>query len=234
MNYNWDWGILFREPYAGWLLSGASLTIVVTVASWIIALAVGLAIGTMRGLPWRPARIVAGVYVELLRNIPPLVQLFLWFFVFPQLLPQAAGMWVKRDLPFPEATTTAVAVGLFSASRIAEQVRAGVETVLRRLMPAALATGLTQLQSYRLILLPIAMRRIVAPLTSELLIAAKMSSIGLTIGLMELTAQSREIENYTFHGFEAYAAATVIYLVIGLVITSAMALVERRLRRSLA
>jgi glutamate/aspartate transport system permease protein len=233
MNYNWDWGILFRAPYAGWLVSGAGLTLLVTLASWIIALAAGLAIGTIRSLAWWPARLLAAAYVELFRNIPPLVQLFLWFFVFPQLLPHAAGMWVKRDMPFPEATTTAVAVGLFSAARVAEQVRAGVETVLRRLLPAALATGLTQLQAYRLILLPIALRRIVGPLTSELLIAAKMSSIGLTIGLMELTAESREIENYTFHGFEAYAAATVIYLAIGLAITAVMAQVERRLRRGL-
>lgn len=233
MNYNWDWGILFHAPYMGWLLSGAGLTLLVTGASWIIALVMGLTIGTMRGLPWWPARFVAGVYVELFRNIPPLVQLFLWFFVFPQLLPHAAGMWVKRDMPYPEATTTAVAVGLFSGARVAEQVRAGVETVVRRLLPAALATGLTQLQAYRLILLPIALRRIVAPLTSELLIAAKMSSIGLTIGLMELTAESREIENYTFHGFEAYAAATVIYLAIGLAITAVMARLETRLRRGM-
>jgi glutamate/aspartate transport system permease protein len=234
MNYNWDWSILFQAPYEGWLLSGAGLTLLVTGASWILALVMGLAIGTMRGLPLWPVRFVAGAYVEVFRNVPPLVQLFLWFFVFPQLLPHAAGMWVKRDMPFPEATTTAVAVGLFSGARVAEQVRAGVATVVRGLLPAALATGLTQLQAYRLVLLPIALRRIVGPLTSELLIAAKMSSIGLTIGLLELTAQSREVENATFHGFEAYAAATVIYLAIGLAITAAMAQVERRLRRGLA
>jgi glutamate/aspartate transport system permease protein len=122
-----------------------------------------------------------------------------------------------------------VAVGLFSGSRVAEQVRAGVETVSARLLPAALATGLTSLQAYRLVLMPIAMRRILAPLTSELLIAIKMSSIGLTIGLMELTAQSRQIENYTFHGFEAYAAATVTYLLIGLFVTWVMHLLDRKM-----
>jgi glutamate/aspartate transport system permease protein len=99
-----------------------------------------------------------------------------------------------------------------------------------RLLPAALATGLTPIQAYRLVLLPIALRTVIAPLTSELLVTIKMSSIGLTIGLMELTAQSQQIENYTFHGFEAYAAATVVYLVIGLSVSALMGIVDRRLK----
>jgi len=229
MNYSWDWSILLQSPYFGWLLSGAGWTLAVSAGSWLLALIIGLVIGAMRSVPWRSARFLAGIYVEVFRNIPPLVQLFLWFFVFPEVVPHAFGMWIKRDMPLPEFTTTMVAVGLFAGSRVAEQVRAGVETVSVRLMPAALATGLTPLQAYRLVLMPIAMRRIIAPLTSELLIAIKMSSIGLTIGLMELTAQSRQIENYTFHGFEAYAAATVVYLLIGLTVTGIMHLVDRKM-----
>lgn len=229
MNYNWDWSVLFQPPYLGWLASGAGWTLAVSAGCWAIALAMGLIAGTLRTAPVGPFRWLAAAYVELFRNVPPLVQLFLWFFVFPEVLPHAAGMWVKRDLPFPEMTTTIVAVGLFSGARVAEQLRAGIDTVRRRLLPAALATGLTVMQAYRLVLLPIALRRVVGPLTSEMLIAVKMSSIGMTIGLLDLTAQSRQIENYTFHGFEAYAAATVLYLAIGLGVTGAMTLVARRL-----
>lgn len=230
MNYNWDWSILFQSPYFGWLLSGMGWTLAVSAASWILALAVGSFVGALRSIPWRPLRVLAAAYVEVFRNVPPLVQLFLWFFVFPEVVPNAVGMWIKRDMPLPSFTTVVVAVGLFAGSRVAEQLRAGVETVRARLLPAALATGLTPIQAYRLVLLPIALRTVIAPLTSELLITIKMSSIGLTIGLMELTAQSQQIENYTFHGFEAYAAATVVYLVIGLGVTALMGLIDRRMK----
>jgi glutamate/aspartate transport system permease protein len=230
MNYTWDWNILLQAPYAGWLVSGIAWTLAVTLASAAVALIVGIAIGALRSLPWRPASLLAAAYVEVFRNVPPLVQLFLWFFVFPEVVPHGFGLWIKRDMPLPEFTTAAIAIGLFSGARVAEQVRAGVETVRARLLPAALATGLRPLQAYRLILLPTALRAILGPLTSELLITFKMSSIALTIGVMELTAQSRQIENYTFHGFEAYAAATAVYLIVGLLITAAMHAIDSHIR----
>ncbi len=232
MNYNWDWSILLQPPNADLLIEGVGWTLAVTALSWTIALVVGSAIGTVRGLPWAPGRILAGAYVEVFRNVPPLVQLFLWFFVFPEIVPDSVGLWIKRDMPLPEFTTAALCIGLFSAARVAEQVRAGVDLVRVRLLPAALATGLRPLQAYRLVILPVAMRSIVGPLTSELLITTKMSSIGLTIGVLELTSQSQRIANDTFHGFEAYAAATASYLVIGLVITLVMHAIATRLNQS--
>jgi glutamate/aspartate transport system permease protein len=189
-------------------------------------------VGTARTLGYKPARLLAGAYVELFRNVPPLVQLFLWFFVFPEIVPNSLGLWIKRDMPLPEFTTSAVAIGLFSAARVAEQVRAGIGLVRVRLLPAALATGMRTSQAYRLVILPVALRSIIGPLTSELLITTKMSSIGLTIGVLELTSQSQRIANDTFHGFEAYAAATGGYLVIGLVITLAMHLLATWLQDS--
>ena len=229
MNYNWDWSILLQPANADLLIDGVGWTLAVTALAWSIALAVGCCIGTMRGLPWAPGRVLAGAYVEIFRNVPPLVQLFLWFFVFPEIVPDAIGLWIKRDMPLPEFTTAVVAIGLFSAARVAEQVRAGVDLVRARLLPAALATGLRPLQAYRLVILPVALRSIVGPLTSELLITTKMSSIGLTIGVLELTSQSQRIANDTFHGFEAYGAATILYLLIGLVITVAMHVIATRL-----
>ena len=130
----------------------------------------------------------------------------------------------------PEFWTSVVAIGLFSGARVAEQVRAGVELVQARLLPAALATGLRPRQAYRLVILPVALRRMVGPLTSELLITMKMSSIGLTIGVLELTSQSQQIANDTFHGFEAYGAATAGYLVIGLGLAAIMHVIDLRLR----
>jgi len=232
MNYNWDWGILLEPSNARLLLEGIGWTLAVTAASAAIALGIGCLVGLARSLDWAPARLAATGFIELFRNVPPLAQLFLWFFVFPEVVPDAVGLWIKRDLPLPEFTTSVVCIGLFSAARVAEQVRAGIALVRARLLPAALATGLRPAQAYRLVVLPVALRNIVGPLTSELLIATKMTSIGLTIGVLELTAQSQRIANDTFHGFEAYGAATAAYLLIGLVLTSAMHLLALRLKLS--
>jgi glutamate/aspartate transport system permease protein len=232
MSYNWDWGVLLQPPYAGWLVAGAGWTLAVTLIAWAIALVVGALVGVARSLPAAPVRMLATGYVALFRNVPPLVQVFLWFFVFPEVVPPGFGLWLKRDMPLPEFTTACVAIGLFAASRVAEQVRAGIEPVRISLLPAAIATGLRPLQAYRLVLLPVALRTIVGPLTSEFLITFKMSSIALTIGVVEMTAATQEIANYTFHGFEAYGAATVFYLCIGLAITGLMHRLEVRLRRA--
>jgi glutamate/aspartate transport system permease protein len=230
VNYTWDWGILLRAPYTGWLLVGVGWTLALTVVSWSIGLVVGTMVGTARSLPSGPLRMAATAYVELFRNVPPLVQLFLWFFVFPEVVPDTFGLWIKRDLPQPEFTTAALAIGLFAGARVAEQMRAGIATARGRLLQAALATGLRPAQAYRLVLLPIALRLILVPLTSEFLTTFKMSAIALTVGVLELTAQSQRIENETFHGFEVFTAATAIYLVIGLGITGAMRLLAGRLR----
>jgi glutamate/aspartate transport system permease protein len=231
MHYTWDWGVLIRAPYGEWLLTGAGWSLALTLVAWTIALLVGSVVGCLRSAGSRLLRLPATLFVELFRNVPPLVQLFLWFYAFPEILPTALGMWVKRDLPLPSFSTASVAIGLFAAARVAEQVRAGIGSVRARLLPAALATGMRPWQAYRLVLLPVAFRIIMAPLTSEFLITFKMSSIALTIGVLEVSAQAQQISNYTFHGFEAYAAATVFYLAVGLVITLLMGRLDRRMRR---
>jgi glutamate/aspartate transport system permease protein len=229
MNYRWNWGILLQDPYWGWLWSGLEWTLLISLGSWIIALVIGVTFGIARSLPNRAVQTAAGIYVEIFRNIPPLVQLFLWYFVFPEVVSDTIGLWIKRDLPQPEFVTAVVAIGLFAGARVAEQVRAGIAAVGIHLMPAALATGLRPLQAFRLVLLPLGLRAIVGPLTSEFLITVKMSSISLTIGVLELTAQSRHIENYTFQGLEAFTVATVVYLLLGLGVTGLMRVIERRL-----
>jgi glutamate/aspartate transport system permease protein len=228
MNYRWNWGILLQDPYWGWLWSGLEWTLLISLGSWIIALVIGVTFGIARSLPNRAVQTAAGIYVEIFRNIPPLVQLFLWYFVFPEVVPDTLGLWIKRDLPQPEFITAVVAIGLFAGARVAEQVRAGIAAVGIHLMPAALATGLRPLQAFRLVLLPLGLRAIVGPLTSEFLITVKMSSISLTIGVLELTAQSRHIENYTFQGLEAFTVATVVYLLLGLGVTGLMRLIDSR------
>lgn len=227
MDYNWNWAVLFQEPYLGWLISGVQWTFAVAIAAWLIAMVVGIAVGVGRTLPSKTIALVCTTYVELFRNVPLLVQLFLWYFVVPEMVPQDVGRWMKRDMPNPEYVTAVVALGLYTASRVAEQVRAGIQAVGKGLTKAAYANGFSVAQTYRYVLLPISFRTIVPPMTSEFLTIFKNSSLALTIGLLELTAQSRQIAEYTFQGFEAYAAATVIYVCIALLATVLMHGLER-------
>lgn len=230
MQYNWNWSVLFEEQYLDWLISGFGWTISVAFSAWCIAIMIGSLVGVGKTVPNKVIRGVCATYVELFRNVPLLVQMFIWYFAVPEMVPDDWGRWMKRDMPNPEFVTAVVALGLYTASRIAEQVRAGIETVPPGLTAAATAHGLSVSQTYRYVLLPISFRMIVPPLTSEFLTVFKNSSLALTIGLLELTAQSQQIAEYTFQGFEAFTAATVIYVSIALVATILMQVLEKYTR----
>jgi glutamate/aspartate transport system permease protein len=234
VNYHWNWRI-FWEPapdgtgtYLDMLLSGLLVTIEVALCAWIIALALGSVVGVLRTLPSKTASWVGFCYVEFFRNMPLLVQLFLWFFVLPELVPSAWGLWLKQlhNAPFYPA---AIGIGLFMSARVAEQLRAGIGSLPRGQKFAATALGLTTFQTYRYVLLPIAFRIIMPPLTSEFLNTIKNSSVAITIGLVELTGAARSMQEFSFQVFEAFTAATVLYLVINVVVVVAMRLLERSL-----
>jgi glutamate/aspartate transport system permease protein len=228
MQYNWNWGILLQDPYFWWIWSGLGWTIGTACAAWVIAFSLGSVVGVMRTTNIALLRAIGTAYVELFRNIPLLVQMFLWFFVFPELLPKEAGTWVKRDLPLPEFSTAVVCLGTYTASRVAEQVRAGIESIGQGQRYAGLAMGLTPVQVYRYVLLPVGYRIIIPPLTSDFLGVFKNSSLALTIGVLELTAQTRQIEEYTFQGFEAFATATALYCIVTFIVMTIMRVVEHR------
>jgi glutamate/aspartate transport system permease protein len=229
VNYQWNWGLLFTEPYAGWLLTGLGWTVALSTAGWLIALPLGTAVGIARTSSSRWVALVSGFYVSVFRNIPLLLQMFVWFFVVPELLPNRLGIWFKRDLPNPEFWTGVLALAFYTSGRLAELFRAGIQAVPRGQWMAADAAGMNRAQALRYIVMPQALRIVLPPLTSEFLSIVKNSSLALTIGVLELTAQSRQVENFTFHGFEAFGAATVFYVLVALVLN----LVMVRLQRSL-
>lgn len=228
MQYNWNWAVLVTDPYTGWIVSGLGWTFAVASTAWLIAFFLGSVIGVMRATNVGILRAIGTAYVELFRNVPLLVQMFLWYFVFPEILPVEAGRWVKRELPLPEFWTAVFCLGTYTAARVAEQVRAGISSIGQGQRFAGLAIGLTPAQVYRYVLLPVSYRIIIPPLTSDFLGVFKNSSLALTIGVLELTARTRQIEEYTFQGFEAFTAATILYLVITFVIMIAMRAVESR------
>ena len=228
MNYNWDWGILFRDPYLGWMIGALGWTILISILAWIIAFSLGSILGIFRTSSKKSLRLIATCYVELFRNIPLLVQIFLWYFVFPELLTDEWSRLVKRDMPYPALTTAIISIGLYTASRVCEQVRSGIMAVGEDQRQAGRAIGMTEVQVYRYVLLPNAYRIILPPLTSEFLTIFKNSSLALTIGVIELTAMTRQIEEYTFQGFEAFTAATIIYSVVTFTVMALMQQIDRR------
>lgn len=234
MNYNWNWHI-FLEPepggtgtYLHLLLSGLKWTIATALLAWVIALITGSIVGVLRTLPSRTAQWVGFLYVEFFRNMPLLVQLFLWFFVLPELLPRAAGLWLKQ-LPNAPFWTAAIGVGLFMSARVAVQLAAGVGSLPRGQKQAATALGLTTVQTYRYVLLPMAYRIVLPPLTSEFLSTIKNTAVAITIGLMELTGQARAMQEFSFQVFEAFTAATLMYLLINFIVVTAMGFLERKI-----
>lgn len=233
MNYHWNWHI-FLEPapsgggtYLDMLLSGLVLTIETSLFAWIIALVSGSVVGVLRTLPSKTANVIGFCYVEFFRNMPLLVQLFLWFFVLPELLPRPWGLWLKQ-VPHAPFYTAAIGIGLFMSARVAEQLRAGINSLPRGQKMAATALGLTTAQSYVYVLLPIAFRIILPPLTSEFLSTIKNTAVAITIGLIELTGEARSMQEFSFQVFEAFTAATLMYLAINIVVVTAMRLLERR------
>jgi glutamate/aspartate transport system permease protein len=236
MNYHWNWGIFLEqvkggdETYLDWLLTGFGWTVAVSLSAWVIALTLGILFGLLRTVPSKALVALATAWVELFRNIPLLVQMFLWFFVVPELLPADWGLWVKQELPAKEFFTATICLGLFTSSRVAEQVRAGIQALPRGQLMAGLAMGLTLPQTYRYVLLPTALRMVVPPLTSEFMNVFKNSSVAFAIGVMELTFQARQMQEDSEQGIETFLAVTLLYFICAFTANRVMAVIETRTR----
>ena len=162
------------------------------------------------------------------RNIPLLVQLFIWYFVLPELLPGKMGDTFKQMNPLTQQFLSAmVCLGLFTAARVAEQVRAGINSLPRGQRNAGLAMGFTLPQCYRHVLLPMAYRIIVPPLTSEFLNIFKNSAVATTIGLIELSRQAQQLVDFTAQPYEAFIAVTLLYVMINVTVMFLMRRVEK-------
>ncbi|HZD39717.1 MAG TPA: amino acid ABC transporter permease [Terriglobales bacterium] len=226
MNYHFDWSVLWSGQSGHWLLSGLITTLQISALGWILAVALGILSGALRTVPVAPLRWLALSYVEFFKNVPLLVWMFFWYFAVPPRLPAALQDWLfNHGAEFWAGT---FALGVYHGARLSEVIRSGVQSIPKTQFEAALATGLTTTQAYRHILLPIALRLIIPPATNETLNLLKNSSVALTIGVAELTFQTRQIETYTAKAFEALTAGTLIYLSLCLAVAAAMAHAEKR------
>ena len=237
MKYDWQWSIFIQPAADGsgtwlhYLIVGLNWTLVTALAAWVLALSIGSVVGMLRTTPLPWVVRLGNLYVEIFRNIPLLVQMFLWFFVFPELLPVKIGDAIKQmPPPWGSYVPAVLCLGIYTSVRVAEQVKAGIQSLSHGQQMAGTALGLSLPQTYRYVLLPMAFRIIMPPLTSEFLNIIKNSSVALTIGLLELTGRARAMQEFSFKVFEAFSAATVIYLITNLAIVLLMRALENKIR----
>ncbi len=210
------------------LASGLGWTLATAFFAWIMAFTLGSVVGVARTTDKRWLSRLGNAYVELFRNIPLLVQFFIWYFVIPGLVPSVKHWVVTLDPTQHQFVTAIVCLGFFTSARIAEQVRSGIQSLSRGQSDAGYALGLTGPQTYRYVLLPMAYRIIIPPLTSELMNLIKNTAVAYSIGLVELFFRTREMGEMTFRYFEAFGAATLVYIIIAMTANRVMALIERR------
>ncbi|MGV3494280.1 MAG: amino acid ABC transporter permease [Ramlibacter sp.] len=216
-------GATGTQTYLDWLIAAWGQTILVASLSLVVAMVVGSLIGVLRTLPDSPwLTRFANAWVELFRNIPLLVQIFLWYHVVPVLFPAFADT--------PKLALVVAALGLFTSARIAEQVRAGVQALPRGQRYAGMALGFTTPQYYRYVLLPMAYRIIIPPLTSEGMNIFKNSSVAFAVSVTELTFFAQQAAEETSRGIEMYLAVTALYIVSAFAINRIMAFIEKRVR----
>ncbi|GFO56233.1 ABC transporter permease [Geomonas sp. Red276] len=217
LNYHFDWSIITSGKYFEWLVSGVKVTLELSAISIVFAFLLGLLLAVLRMSQVKPVRYIALAYLEFFRNTPLLVQIFFWYFGSYKILPQAVNDWLNgTNFEFAAAV---IALSIYTSAFIAEDIRSGILSIPKEQMEAARSAGFSYLRSMQYIILPQAVRITVPPLVNQFLNLAKNSSLAMTIGVAELTYQARQVESYTFKGFESFGAATVVYLVISISIT---------------
>jgi len=232
--YDFHWAVLwemnptYEEVFGIWLLRGLILTIEITLISTVVSLILGTLFGIARLSPFKPLYYFSTAFVEFFRNTPLLVQLFFWYFAFPLGLPETVREFLYDHNYELWAATGGLSI--YTSAFIAEVVRAGIQAIPRGHLEAAASSGLTRIQALRFVILPQAFRIIIPPLGSELLNNMKNSSLAMVIGVADLCWQAQQIESFTFRGFEATTAATVIYLSLSLIISMLMNSVNHHLK----
>jgi glutamate/aspartate transport system permease protein len=225
---SWDWKIFLADDGSGrtylqWMIDAWGWTLAVAGASWVVAMVVGALVGTLRTLPNSPVLTrLSNAWVELFRNVPLLVQIFIWYFVIPKIFPTMKEV--------PGFVLVVFALGFFTSARIAEQVRAGVQALPRGQRYAGMAMGFTTAQTYRYVILPMAIRIIIPPLTSESMNLLKNSSVAFAVSIAELTMFAMQAQEETSRGIEIYLAVTALYAASAFAVNRIFAFIEKKVQ----
>jgi glutamate/aspartate transport system permease protein len=224
---HWDWQIFLQdtgggETYLQWLMSAWGNTLAVALLALVVAMSVGSLMGILRTAPSKALVFIGNAWTELFRNIPLLVQVFLWYYVIPELVPPLKQV--------PSLVLVVFALGFFTSARVAEQVKAGIQALPKGQRHAGLAMGLTLPQTYRYVLLPMAFRIVIPPLTSEAMNIVKNSSVAFVISVSELTMFALQAGEETSRNIEIYLAVTGLYFVSAFIINRIALFIEKRVQ----
>lgn len=231
MNYQFNWKLVVSGEYGQWMLDGLILTLKISCVSIIFSLIIGTIIAIFRLSKVKPLVWFSFGFTEFFRNTPLVIQIFFWYFGSDAVLPQAVNEWLyARDFEFAAGV---IALTVYTSAFIAEEIRSGIFSIPKTQLEASRASGLSFIQAMAFVILPQAFRIIIPPLISQFLNLLKNSSLVMTIGVMELTYQARQIEAHTFHGIESFTIATIIYIVISLLVSLSMNIYDKRVLRTL-
>jgi glutamate/aspartate transport system permease protein len=227
LSSTWDWQVFLQDTgggqtYLQWMMSAWGWTLSVASLALIVALFFGSLVGILRTTPNRWFVAIGTVWTELFRNIPLLVQIFLWYHVLPSIFLTLRGV--------PSFILVVFALGFFTSARISEQVRAGIQALPQGQRYAGLAVGLTLPQTYRYVLLPMAFRIVIPPLTSESMNIVKNSSVAFAVSIMELTFFALQVQEETSRGIEVYLAVTGLYFISAFTINRLALFIENRVQ----
>ncbi|MDT8379858.1 MAG: amino acid ABC transporter permease [Desulfotignum sp.] len=228
LNYHFDWSVLWRAPYGQMMIQGIFTTVHLSLIAWGLALVLGILIGVLRTQPWLPGRIFGAAYVQIFRNTPFLVHLFFWYYAAPLILPESGQQWLYDSVPNYAYWAGVAGLGMYTASRVAEQFRSGFSSIPADQYRAAYASGLRTFQVYRWVIIPYGFRLILPTITTEFLTCFKNSALTMTIGVMEITHTAYYIDSFTWHGLETTTAASLVYLTIAWTVIAVMGQVEKR------
>jgi len=227
LSSKWDWQIFLQDTgggrtYLEWLMSAWGWTLSVAVLALVIALLVGSLMGILRTVPSKGLVFIGNAWTELFRNIPLLVQVFLWYHVIP-------GMF-KSLQAVPSFILVVFALGFFTSARVSEQVKAGIQALPKGQRYAGLAVGLTLPQTYRYVLLPMAFRIVIPPLTSESMNIIKNSSVAFAVSIAEMTMFAMQAQEETSRGIEIYLAVTALYFISAFAINRVALVIENKVQ----
>jgi glutamate/aspartate transport system permease protein len=223
----WDWQVFLQDTgggrtYLAWLMSAWGWTLSVSAMSLVVALVVGSLMGILRTTPNKWLVLIGDAWTEVFRNVPLLVQIFLWYHVIPSIFLSLRSL--------PSIVLVVFALGFFTSARVSEQVRAGIQALPKGQRYAGLAMGLTLPQTYRYVLLPMAFRIVIPPLTSESMNIVKNSSVAFAVSIAELTMFAMQAQEETSRGIEIYLAVTALYFVSAFAINRLALYIENRVQ----
>jgi polar amino acid transport system permease protein len=223
---HFDFSFLLSDNYAALLAGGALTTVRLFASSWVLGLLIALVLVGLRGIALRPLQWVVSLFIEYHRNVPTVVQIMVWYFGMPQVLPHAIRIWVNRgDTEFLFAL---IALALNVSAYMSQDIISGMRSIPKTQIEAARSIGLSAFSALRYVTLPQALRLAVPPLVNRSLILFKDTSLAMVIGVGELTYETRAIENLTFRTFELFAIATTLYLAASLILMGLGAGFSRR------